>query len=588
MKKLYLALLAICGLAFTAQSQNTESINVNGSIRYYVPYVPENLGTNRPLLISMHGMNQDANYQRGMLQIESIADTAKFLTIFPEGEGRSWDISGNKDIDFVLKLIDEMVEKYSIDPNRVYLSGFSMGGMFTYHAMTKIAHKIAAFAPISGYPMGGSTFQSSRPVPIIHTHGTGDDVVNFDGVANVMKGWRQRNECPETPEETSNYRNHPGAIKHVWGPGKGGVEVVLLELADKGHWIANDYFKTGEEIWNFCKRYSLDARFPDIRIDQPLRGTTYTVIGSNDGVDGVKLQAYAKGAKKTKIVSVKFYGDDNFLGETTEAPYEMMWTGLLSKGKHVAKIVVVDENGATISTTNTFTVNTSKKTVGIAQGFAHNSLPAGWRTYDGATLREGPLSNLINGCRVLSFSNGDFPYGLYVRNTTGNENEGYGAYGAEGALEMFMLTPGTYTLSYNACNWNMPNNGEVRCVVSNPYTKEVLATKTVKPTCNIGNSTSAPFSGSTPVEIVFSVGKNTTCQVEFFTENASMADLVVGNLKFTKTGTDGIEGISDDVAEVVKEEVYDAMGRLTRNAKGLVIVRRTYSDGTVRSTKEIR
>jgi poly(3-hydroxybutyrate) depolymerase len=163
-----------------------ENIVVNNTNRSYILYAPKDLGTGRPLLISCHGMNQDANYQKGKLQIESVADTAKFLTVFPEGIDRSWDIGGDRDLKFMEALIDEMVAKYEIDRNRVYISGFSMGGMFTYHAATRMADKFAAFAPISGYPMGGGTYTSSRPVPIIHTHGTSDDVVGFGGVSGIL------------------------------------------------------------------------------------------------------------------------------------------------------------------------------------------------------------------------------------------------------------------------------------------------------------------------------------------------------------------------------------------------------------------
>ena len=141
-----------------------ETLVVDNTTRDYIIYVPKNLGSQRPLLISCHGMNQDAAYQKGMLQIESIADTAKFVTVFPNGINNGWDISGDRDLRFVQAIIDEMVAKYDIDRNRVYLSGFSMGGMFTYHAMNRIADKIAAFAPISGYPMGGGVYTSSRPL----------------------------------------------------------------------------------------------------------------------------------------------------------------------------------------------------------------------------------------------------------------------------------------------------------------------------------------------------------------------------------------------------------------------------------------
>ena len=168
---------------FLLPSSAQEKLKVGGTEREYKIYVPKDLGAKRPLLISCHGMNQDAAYQMGMLDIQSVADTAKFVTVFPEGINKSWDISGNRDINFILAIIDEMVEKYDIDRGRVYLSGFSMGGMFTYHAMNKIADRIAAFAPISGYPMGGATASPNvRPIPIIHTHGTSDDVVTFSNV----------------------------------------------------------------------------------------------------------------------------------------------------------------------------------------------------------------------------------------------------------------------------------------------------------------------------------------------------------------------------------------------------------------------
>ena len=247
-------------LPFSAQ----EKLKVGGTEREYKIYVPNDLGANRPLLISCHGMNQDAAYQMGMLDIKSVADTAKFVTVFPEGINKSWDISGNRDINFVLAIIDEMVDKYDIDRGRVYLSGFSMGGMFTYHAMNKIADRIAAFAPISGYPMGGATANPNvRPIPIIHTHGTSDDVVTFSNVQKNLNVWIKHNGCPETAEVTKRYRNAAHITRHVWGPGNDDVEVVLMEMAGKGHWISNDNgVKTGDEIWRFCSRYSIEAAGP--------------------------------------------------------------------------------------------------------------------------------------------------------------------------------------------------------------------------------------------------------------------------------------------------------------------------------------
>ena len=123
MKRLSLILFVLISLSTTFQA---ETLIVDNTTRDYIVYAPKNLGSQRPLLISCHGMNQDAGYQKGMLQIEAIADTAKFVTVFPNGINRGWDISGDRDLRFVQAIIDEMAAKYDIDRNRVYLSGFSM------------------------------------------------------------------------------------------------------------------------------------------------------------------------------------------------------------------------------------------------------------------------------------------------------------------------------------------------------------------------------------------------------------------------------------------------------------------------------
>ena len=276
-------------------SSAQEKLKVGGTEREYKIYVPKDLGAKRPLLISCHGMNQDAAYQMGMLDIQSVADTAKFVTVFPEGISKSWDITGNRDINFILAIIDEMVEKYDIDRGRVYLSGFSMGGMFTYHAMNKIADRIAAFAPISGYPMGGATASPNvRPIPIIHTHGTSDDVVTFANVQKNLNVWIKHNGCPETAEVTKRYRNAAHITRHVWGPGNDDVEVVLMEMANKGHWISNDNgVKTGDEIWRFCSRYSIEVTdpvekpqiLPDERFAslEEAEGKTFAIVNEAEG-----------------------------------------------------------------------------------------------------------------------------------------------------------------------------------------------------------------------------------------------------------------------------------------------------------------
>ena len=70
-------------------------------------WVPSNLPPKSPLLLSLHGMDQDPNYQQQNTHWETLADTEGFVVVYPRGgTGMStWDISGTKDTNWVLQII---------------------------------------------------------------------------------------------------------------------------------------------------------------------------------------------------------------------------------------------------------------------------------------------------------------------------------------------------------------------------------------------------------------------------------------------------------------------------------------------------
>ena len=524
----------------------TRTINVNGTTRSYMFYVPKNLGDNRPLLISCHGMNQDAAYQKGMLTIESVADTAKFVTVFPEGIDRGWDISGDRDINFVLALIDEMVDKYHVDRNRVYLSGFSMGGMFTYHAMNRIADKIAAFAPISGYPMGGTTANASvRPIPIIHTHGTGDDVVGFGGVQGALNAWINHNHCPAQAKVETNYRGAQHITRRTWGPGDNNVEVVLMELKDKGHWISNDIVLSGDEIWKFCKRYSLELKDPTVRITSPKSGLQYVTIGGASDIEDLTLTATASDPDGT-VVSVAFYNDDELLAVCTEAPYTCVVTGL-TKGEHRLRAVATDDEGRTGSSVVVVSVEEPTTNYLLHNAFTvEASVPEGWSTYDGSEHRTGFSSGYSSGSRVFHFTNAtrDFEWGLYTRNVTGAANVGYARFADKTTQTALTLYPGNYRLMCRVTNWNIPSFSPVKVAVETADGSEVWKT-TFTPTANIGNTASNAFSGTTLETLYFDINEKGRYTLTFYTADAPWADLVVGQAALSRVGeSSAVEGVT--------------------------------------------
>ena len=286
--RLLLFFTLLCGVLSGANAQDkavSEYISVNGTQRNMLVYAPADLPENAPLLISLHGMNQDAAYQQKMANWESIAKEENFVVVYPNGIDRSWDIgntsvSSNKDMKFFTVIIDEMVKRYKIDTKRVYLSGFSMGGMMTYFCANYMDEKFAAFAPVSGYLMWGDPVCSSRPIPLIHTHGNADDVVTYDNVKARVSAWAAHNDCKMPPTTVTPWpKNKPNSksSRTTWEAGEGGVEVVLNTLDGKGHWHSNDPagVMTSEEIWEFVSKYTLTEKIEEPEgINHALKVTT--------------------------------------------------------------------------------------------------------------------------------------------------------------------------------------------------------------------------------------------------------------------------------------------------------------------------
>jgi len=264
-----------------------KKVSVSGRDVYV--YAPSGIADNSPLLLSLHGMDQDPNYQQQNTHWEAVADTAGFVVAYPKGgTGMStWDIQGDTDTKWVSSIIDQLAKDYKINTNRVYLSGFSMGGMFTYHSMSKIADKIAAFAPCSGPNVYGAS-KAMRPVPIFHIHGTNDDVLQYSMVEDFLKNYRDQFNCPATAEVISNYPNSENqGTMYTWGPCDEGVYVKHLKLQGRGHSPSK---ADVSDIWNFVKEYSLDGSSPAAAIVVP---TNRDTVFNGTFSDSLKLAGWS-------------------------------------------------------------------------------------------------------------------------------------------------------------------------------------------------------------------------------------------------------------------------------------------------------
>lgn len=561
-------------LLLAALTASADNITVDGKSRSYLVYAPQNLGEGRPLFIFCHGRDQDANYMLNTqfrdtqnpgrkISIEAVCDTAKFVIVFPNGINRSWDISGNSDINFVKALIDKMATQYKIDRNRVYLGGFSMGGMLTYHAMNRIPNLIAAFVPCSGYPMGGTTANANvRPLPILHIHGTADDLVGFSGVQPALNVWINHNGCPTTDKVKNNYNGFSGAKMHSWGPGNDGVYVKMLELPNKGHWICKEpQVYTGREMWNFCRNYSLNRTKPSVTITSPKAGLIYNSFAPQGtaAFPDITITANADDPNGT-VSKVQFYDGSTLLATCTSKPYKATLTGAKS-GTHTLKVVATDNDGETASVTTTVTL-TASQTMSLSQKFTENaSIPAGWTSYDSEEKRVGYSNGYERGCRVMQLTGNPraFNYGFYFRNISGSQHAGWIKYGLADAGATLSLAPGHYTLKYKACNWNIATFAPLEFAIETRTGTAVVST-TYTPTVNIGNAASNGFSGVTEQTFEFDITTQGDYVIAVYSAASGWSDGMVGSLVLTAQsyGTTGVEAVRQSVTPT---EIYDIQGR---------------------------
>lgn len=259
-------------LHISAYKKETVNINVNGQTRSMIVYTPSTASSNMPLMIVTHGMNQSPEYQSvgdppnydGGDRLWEMIDTAKFVVTYLRADGNTWDTGGDKDINFVSQTIDEMYSRYNINKNRVYWSGFSMGSMLIYHAMAKMAKKIACFAPTSGIQFSEQPWNALKnanlKVNLIAHHSNQDGVfpINQYDVKSYVTNIAKSNDFTTYFSKT-NYTSQEGnykGLKEVWTNANTGNVVELFMYDGGGHWPS---WYNRKEIWNFCKRFSFQT-----------------------------------------------------------------------------------------------------------------------------------------------------------------------------------------------------------------------------------------------------------------------------------------------------------------------------------------
>lgn len=319
-------------LCLQMAAQTWEEVKVGTSTRKTLTYVPKNVEKSPALVISLHGMNQNPEFQQNQTQWNAMADKEGFIVTYPLGNNKMWDTHGTSDVKFVETVIKEMINQHHVDKNRIYLSGFSMGSWLGYHCLETLGDQIAAFGPVSGVDIGKQP-KANRKMPIMHIHGTGDDVFKYTGdpyhmaggypsIEEYVKKWAAYEGCDASnPQVIRPYPANctgPKATRTIYNNVNDGVEVTLIAIDGKGHWHSNDPngVNSTQELWNFFKLHQLNQH------SVPVENRNYFIryestVGENlwDRQAIYTLpKALEKGAKYTLTMKVRTSADCAELG----------------------------------------------------------------------------------------------------------------------------------------------------------------------------------------------------------------------------------------------------------------------------------
>jgi predicted peptidase len=158
----------------------------------YLLYLPEGYGKDNkkwPLILFLHGAGESGNNlnlvkKHGPPKIVESKKDFPFIVVSPQSPKFGWDVAA------LGILLDEIIEKYQVDPDRVYLTGLSMGGFGTWEMAAAYPQKFAAIAPICG---GGSMIWTwkLKNLPTWAFHGAKDTVVPLSESENMIKAQKK-------------------------------------------------------------------------------------------------------------------------------------------------------------------------------------------------------------------------------------------------------------------------------------------------------------------------------------------------------------------------------------------------------------
>ena len=123
-----------------------------------------------PLVLVFHGWTMTDDDIRSHSHMDSVSSQhGGAIVAYPDGIGvgqySCWSIPdmanlgqclfdmGVDDVGFINALLDKLISRYDVDTDRIYVTGFSNGGMMAMSLACRLSHRIAGFGAVGAGPL---------------------------------------------------------------------------------------------------------------------------------------------------------------------------------------------------------------------------------------------------------------------------------------------------------------------------------------------------------------------------------------------------------------------------------------------------
>lgn len=163
--------------------------------RTYTIAIPEGMENGDvPLILGLHfaGHGVSKPFMLGLME-PALRDSNALLAA-PDCTGASWtDPQSEKDL---LDLLEHLIGTHSVDPERVLLMGYSMGGIGTWHIASRHPKHFAGAIIMAGRPPDDAQLIDWQ-IPLYVVHSRADHLMPLDLTEAAVESLRARGKSVE-------------------------------------------------------------------------------------------------------------------------------------------------------------------------------------------------------------------------------------------------------------------------------------------------------------------------------------------------------------------------------------------------------